>query len=135
MRLGTGETAPARSPFTASPHKRVCLTPQVFLGFLRVFYFDGRFMCAPRERFACDRLRFCVEELLHEEVLEELQFRWSWKKNSMKKPHVISRGHASYFVPSRSLSWCMGRNTKRSISLSMLYSLRNPNIHEPRSSQ
>lgn len=61
--------------FTHSPHKKVYLTLQVFLGLLKVSHFDDKFICIPRKSFACGRLTFCVEELFHEEVPEELWFK------------------------------------------------------------
>lgn len=70
--FGQNQAEQGHYPFTPSPHKKVSVTLQVFLGLLKVSHFDDKFICIPRESFACDRLTFCVEELFHEEVPEEL---------------------------------------------------------------
>lgn len=54
--FGQNQAEQGHYPFSPSPHGRVYLALQLFLGLLKVSHFDHKFMCIPRESFACDRL-------------------------------------------------------------------------------
>jgi len=72
MCSGQNQAEQGHYSFISSPHKKVYLALQVFLGLLKVSILMINSCVFPGKVLHVTDLMFCVEELFHEEVPEEL---------------------------------------------------------------